>query len=237
MDTVKTRWLIEHVRGMFPLDIIRDIGQHLKDVYKEKNGFIQTEREKAFVAIGASSDLMRMDPRWYDVWRNPQTQLLNNIDPYTWIIFPPQVRYVHAISHLVPWHQDIGYQRLLGPRAHSRFITCFLPLDENPTCHSTLQFSREELPELTHTQINAHGAVLEKANFSQLEHYSLNLGDCLIFGDLALHHTFVPDNAAIERYSFEFRLVCPEDALDNKDYFDVKSGLFVRTDGSTRIQL
>jgi hypothetical protein len=65
-------------------------------------------------------------------------------------------------------------------------------------------------------------------------HFHLRLGDALVFGDLAVHRTFIPLAATVERRSLEFRLVRRSDAIEAKDYFDVDSGLFVRTDGSTR---
>ena len=90
------------------------------------------------------------------------------------------------------------------------------------------------MPELDHVPGKGFGATLSDVNFSKLEHYELELGDCLIFGDLAVHRTFMPPGGMIERESLEFRLVRPDDALDIKDYFDIQAGGFVRTDGSTR---
>jgi len=67
-------------------------------------------------------------------------------------------------------------------------------------------------------------------------HFDLTLGDALVFGDLTIHRTFLPPGATVERRSLEFRLVRPDEAIADKDYFDLDSGLFVRTDGTRRSQ-
>jgi hypothetical protein len=212
--------------------------KELRDYYSENEAkqadLLLSEREVKALSIGATADALRMDPRWFDVWRDPNYRILEHLGAYTWVIFPPQVRHIREIPHLVPWHQDAGYQKLIELGGHEKLITCWIPFDDEPRHHSTLQFCRDELPELEHQAFGSHGAGIELPNCMNVEHWALDLGDCLFFGHLAAHRTYVPPGAVVERHSFEFRLVRPNDAIDRKDYFDIKSGVFVRTDGSTR---
>jgi len=228
MEAAKNRAWVEHVCGLFAPTLLRDIREHLNAIEAQRQALAKSEREQAAIDRGESSDALRMDPRWYDVWCHPTQRMLDMVRPWTWVIFPPQVRIVRQVAHSVPWHQDAAYQKLLGSRGHRRCITCFTPLDDDPARRTTLQFCRDELRELEHIPLDGFGAGVAKLDCSKLEHYDLELGDCLIFGDLALHRTFVPHGAGVERRSLEFRLVRPNETLFNKDYFDIESGRFVQ---------
>lgn len=212
-----------HSRQVFSPALIKEFREYIAGL--ETNQQAQTEREKTAVRQGVGSDALRMDSRWFDLWRDPN--LLSLVSPYTWIAYPPQVRMVRKAEHLVPWHQDIAYQRLLGARGHDEVITCWVPLDEEPIKHATLQFAHAEVQEIEHVPMGNFGAGLSQQEFSQVRHYELETGDCLLFGCLAVHRTFVPPGARIERQSLEFRLLRPDVARDNKDYFDIESGEFV----------
>ena len=235
MSTVEDRQFVEHAKCLFPVEILRGLRQYLDTIQEERLAAAPTEREKAAVQRGETTDALRMDPRWFDAWRKPGAQLLKKVRPFTWVVFPPQVRIVREVSHLVPWHQDIAYQKNLGPRAHRQVFTCFVPLDEDPARRTTLQFALDRVSELRHAPMEGFGAGLQQAKFSKVEHYELSLGDCLLFGDWAPHRTYVPPDANVERRSLEFRLIQPRDALKDKDYFDIESGYFVRADGSKRV--
>ncbi|MGH7894973.1 MAG: hypothetical protein ACREQL_09900, partial [Candidatus Binatia bacterium] len=174
-------------------------------------------------------------PRWYEAWSKPARDPGAVLGPFTWVTFPPQVRTVRAPAHRVPWHQDAGYQRRLGARAHRQVLTCFVPLDDDPASRATIQFAAAPEAELAHAPLDGFGAGIAAPPLRALTSYALTLGDALVFGDLVLHRTFVPAGAVIERRSLEFRLVHPADALDAKDYFDLASGAFVRRDGLRRV--
>lgn len=234
MQANESRWFVTPIHRLFKPALLKELREYFDSIEVGEFDKSLTEREQRWLSIGASTDALRMDPRWYDVWRNPTPQMLDTIRPYTWIIFPPQVRHIREIPHLVPWHQDAAYEKLIEMGGHERLITCWIPFDDKPGRHSTLQFCRDQLPELEHQAFGPHGAGLEVLDCKNVEHWTLELGDCLLFGHLAAHRSYVPPGAQVERHSFEFRLVRPEDALANKDYFDVESGLFVRTDSSTR---
>ena len=221
-----------HLPGLFRPEQLRALRARLDD--RAGSQAAEGERERAALARGESSDALRKDPAWYQVWRDPDARLLEAIRPFTWVVYPVQVRIVRALTHRVPWHQDIGYQQLLATRGHERIVTCFIPLDEDPANRTTLEFARMETGALVHEPADGFGAGLPRRSFEQTDSYRLALGDCLFFGDLAVHRTFVPPGANVERRSLEFRLVEPGDSLAEKDYFDIERGLFVRKDGSTR---
>ena len=229
-----SRTFAERVPGLFDPSLLSDLRAHLDAGCAGWEEEARTDRERRAVARGESPDAVRLDPRWYDVWRRPPRALLEAIRPMTWVVFPVQVRRVRAGAHFVPWHQDVAYQKLLGARGHRRHITCFLPLEPEPRLASTIQFATRAFPELPHEAPGGFGAGLDGIDIDDVEHHELALGDALLFGDLVLHRTYTPPSASVERRSLEFRLVTPEDALAFKDYFDVESGWFVRTDGSRR---
>jgi hypothetical protein len=235
MPNPDDRCFLDHVRGMFPRTKMQALRDHFLKVEEARGRHAASEREQKALLRGETSDAMRMEDLWYDLWRDPAPAILDAIRPFTWVLFPAQVRHVRAaVSHEVPWHQDIGYMRLHGARAHRQIITCFVPMEPDPSKCTTLQFSRDRTGELVHGSMNGFGAGLDGSRFNDLVHFDLAFGDALVFGDLVLHRTYTPPGAAVERRSFEFRLIRPEHALDNKDYFDVERGAFVRTDGSIR---
>jgi hypothetical protein len=49
-----------------------------------------------------------------------------------------------------------------------------------------------------------------------------------IFGDHALHRNYLAQNCEVELRSLEFRLIIPEQALPDKEYFDLKTQNFQR---------
>jgi len=230
MQATESRTFVKHVSGAFKPALLRELRIYMNTVWAEQQAKAQTEREHIVIKNGVASDALRIEPRWYDVWRTPTLPIRETLKLYTWVTFPPIVRIVREENHMVPWHQDIGYMRQLGAKGHSQIITCFIPIDEEPSKHATIQFARDDLPELEHIPTTGYrGVGLKDITFSQLEHYELELGDCLIFGELAAHRTFVPLNATLERRSLEFRLTQPKIALSNKDYFDIESGNFIHT--------
>jgi hypothetical protein len=229
------RTVIEHVKAMFDPDVLRRLRHDLDGMEAERRNRATTEREQAAIARGETSDALRLDPRWYDVWREPGDGSRTRVGPFRWVIYPPQVRIVRdGRTHMVPWHQDLAFQQVLGPRGHRRAITCFVPIDDDPAKHTTLQFCPDEAPLLPHRPVAGFAAGIEVPPRADRVHFDLALGDALVFGDLVVHRTFVPPGATVERRSLEFRLARPDDAIDDKDYFDLDAGCFVRRDGSRR---
>lgn len=225
-DAARTHVL--HARGVFVPDVLRALRHYLSSLSGTRLAAAASEREARAVARGESADALRLDPTWFDAFREPSRALLAAIGDFHWVSYPPQVRSVRQASHHVPWHQDVGYQRLLGARAHSLHVTCFVPLDDDPQRRPTIEFARTAGPELTHVARGGFAAGLDAAPAGERTTFALALGDALVFGDLVPHRTFVPDPAFAERRSLEFRLVRPAEAVGDKDYFDVRSGRFTR---------
>ena len=233
----KPRTFIEHVRAMFRPDVLRRLRHDLDALELERSRMASTDRERRAMARGETSDALRLDARWYDAWRDAVDRALPQVGPFRWVIVPPQVRIVRdGRAHLVPWHQDLAFQQALGSRGHQRAITCFVPIDDNPAKHTTLQYCRDAAPLLAHGPLDGFAAGIRDVPGMDRVSFDLTLGDALVFGDLAIHRSFVPPGATVERRSLEFRLVRPDEAIADKDYFDLELGLFVRTDGTRRSQ-
>ena len=219
---------VAHVRAAIVPAGLRGLRVHLEHVGGERQAQAASERERTAITRGEASDALRLDPTWLDTFREPSRTLLDAIGDATWVAFPPQVRSVAASHHLVPWHQDVAYQRLLGARGHDRHVTCFVPLDEDPAPRPTIEFVVGQFDELPHGAASGFGAGLPDAPAGPRALFRLSLGDALVFGDLVPHRSFVPDPGRPERRSLEFRLVRPCDAVAGKDYFDILSGAFTR---------
>lgn len=200
-----------HLKKVFPSGLLAELREKLR------SGF---EAEKIINPQGVGGVELRFDPAWYEPWKQfPGTGLL---DGYAMVNFPPQVRWVREQRHLVPWHQDIAYVGKLG-----QVLTCFVPLDDEPWKHSTLEFS-EAAAQIEHELEDVYGGLKMEPKSARRTYFQLELGDCLLFGDLAPHRTFVPMDATLERFSFEYRLSRPDKLVAGKDYFDIRSSLMVK---------
>ncbi len=226
--TNESRCFVQHVAKVFRRPTIERIRNRF--IEGEASGWAaRDDREEKRVSIGAAPDDFRLDEAWYELWQDVDQAVVDRLAPYQWLLYPVHIRHLRADAHLVPWHQDAAYVALM-PRKHERLITCFIPLEPDPTATSTLEFARGEVPLLPHEAEGNHGAAIQNAPTNDLVRFDLQFGDALVFGDLTPHRT-VPGRAGlIERRSFEFRLVRPENALPGKDYFDLGSRKFVRTD-------
>jgi len=76
-QTLESRTFVMHVSGLFDADMLRDIRAYLDAVEVERRVLVQTERERIAIANGTFSDLVRMDMRWYDVWRHNTAHIVN----------------------------------------------------------------------------------------------------------------------------------------------------------------
>ncbi len=229
------RCLLRHVQGFFDAAVLGDLIDHFDAIETTRQAEATTPREQGRVRIGATTDALRFDPRWYDPWRHLPAASRALLGPWSWLFFPVQVRALKDDPvHLVPWHQDIAYVNLM-PRPHRRILTVFLPLERDPARHATVEFAPGHHPPLPHHAEGGHGAVLDEAPFPATRHFDLALGDILLFGDHVPHRTVVPEGRAPFRRSFEFRLVVPEEALDDKDYFDIDALAWARADGTRSI--
>jgi hypothetical protein len=233
MLLTESRCFIHHERRLFDPDVLAATRARFVAEEVQRQARVADAIDAQRVEMGAATLDFRLDPHWYDPWRAATPERIERLRPFTWLLFPAQLRHITVASHLVPWHQDAGYARLM-PRRHGRLITCFVPLEVNPTAHASLEFAEGEYEEWPHQPHGLHGAAFEPPAFERLRRFSLSFGDGLVFGDLAPHRTVAAADGTIDRRSFEYRLIRPADALPDKDYFNLETGLFVRTDGSHR---
>jgi hypothetical protein len=233
MLAANDRYLLRHMDGLFSAQILEQTYRHFESIEASRQNDLRTETDEQRVRIGSATDALRFDAMWYEPWRHIAAEKVDDLRPFTWVLYPVQLRHVTAAGHLVPWHQDIGYVRRMK-RVHPKLITCFVPLDPNPAQRSTLEFARGSFDEFFHHPVGDHGAVIKEREFSSTIHFQLAQGDAILFGDHVPHRTIPSPQGTIDRRSFEYRLVVPSDALDDKDYFDIESRCFVRTDGSKR---
>lgn len=222
------RSFVIHLKAVFDPEKLREIRAHLEaagDALQDRAG---CDREQRALSRGEGSDALRLDHKWMEAWRSPSAALLEALGEHTWVCYPCQVRQVSkAPEHYVPWHQDAAFIQLMGARAHRRIVTVFVPLDENPAQRTTLSFGPRQDVLLPHQELNGFGAGLPDWT-GDGEWFPTELGDALFFGDLAPHRTFTPPGADVRRASLEFRLASREEAIQDKDYFDIRSGTMVR---------
>lgn len=224
----ETRCFVQHFRDVFRQPTLERTRQRFVE-RETKYWKAQSDLEEQRLAIGAAPNDFRLDNAWYDIWSDIDLATVERFFPFQWLLYPVHIRHLKADAHLVPWHQDAAYVALM-PRRHERLITCFVPLEHAPTETSTLEFARGDIPLLQHGRSNGHGAAIEDRTFPDLIRFDLSFGDALVFGDLTPHRTVAGRGGGIERRSFEFRLVQPCHALPGKDYFDLTTRKFVRTD-------
>jgi hypothetical protein len=233
MSFILDRLSIRHEKQLFHPKVLMELLDILVNFKVDPSKL--SEREKNLAFQGATSDQVRLSPVWYKPWMAELSRLAALFEPYTYVIFPVQVRQMKADSNPVPWHQDSGYQKAMGSRAHSRVVTCFVPLNADASRRATLEFALDVDQQLEHKSNELFRAILEGDEFRRREYYIMERGDALVFGDSVPHRTFVPPGAVLERATIEYRLTRPEDALPDKDYFDLNKGEFVCNHGSSSV--
>ena len=221
---------VEHVEQLFPREAIIEVRQYLEEIWETIDPNALPAREQMIYRLGAAPDQVRFDHTWYNLWKSVSAAKLASFRPFTRLTFPLQIRHIVQTDQLVPWHQDIGYQALRGENAHEHLITCFLPIEPEPSTVPTLEFAVGLFPTLRHHPSGDHGAALTFENVPPTTRFDLNCGDALVFGDHTPHQTYVPENLSrSDRWSFEYRLVRPEDCKVGRDYFDIENGCFLKT--------
>ncbi len=227
------RRFVGHFQSLFDPQLILDVRARLIELLETERSpdHELTEREEKFMRIGALTDAARFEDLWYEPWRRMDADKVEQFGSFTWVLYPVAGRHLSDVSQVVPWHQDAGYQRLAGDRSHHNMITCFTPLEADPAAQSTLEFCTGISQEISHYVRGDHGACIDDPG-GEKKQFALQTGDAIVFGDLVPHRTIPGPDGKINRCSFEYRLTTPDDALDDKDYFDLKTKMFVRTDGS-----
>jgi hypothetical protein len=224
------RCFVKNVEQLFSRDALIRTREYLKNIWKTIDPDALSAREKKnHLIFGVAPDEIRFDHTWYNLWKSVSPEKIYELRPYTRLMFPIQIRRILQDDMLVPWHQDVTYQYLRKNGGQDHLITCFVPVEPEPTTVPTVEFAVGEFPTITYEQLGNHGATLELSDFPDTIHFELNCGDALVFGDHALHRTYVPANVeSFARWSFEYRLVRPEDCLSGSDYFDIEEKVFIR---------
>lgn len=225
------RNFVQVIRGFFPQSLLVDFRQEILEA-RAKNGDVPCPSQNPRAEIqGVLPDLIRLNKRWYDIWRFVDLTLLPEaVSDFNQMIFPPQIRHMKKESHKVPWHQDMAYQKSLGKRGHKRLMTCWVPLDDNPKICPTLEFalSSKQVP-VEHVDSGIFHNVMPDEKFEETVIFDLDLGDVLVFGDLIPHRTFLRPGYAHTRLSMEYRMTNAGNLLPEKDYFDLTKKVFYRT--------
>jgi hypothetical protein len=209
------RLSVVRLNGAFEPQTLATIASRVESMFSNQQP--RSERDSIRAAQGVAVDETRFNPLWNSVWETVSLELVNQLGDFVLVSYPPQVRWIRTITQLVPWHQDIAYVRHIG-----HVITCFVPLDASPTGRSTIEFGDYNGDELKHEPESVYNGFKIERVFDKQFHFNLNRGDCLLFGDLAPHRTFVPEGGELERMSLEFRLVNLSERRQDKDYYDIR---------------
>jgi hypothetical protein len=203
--------------------------------------FLANSRELAgAVRYGIAVDEVRLDEEWFRPFDNANLADFYRLVPqFSQITFPPMIRTVKDRESFVPWHQDSRYiSDSKGLSAHEETITCFVPLNENPDDHPSLEFFLCE-----HQAVEAHverrGETYNKFDLPRDRYPTpdscirpkLALGDAIVFGMNTLHRTFSRKDVFRPRYSIEYRLTRLLDTKVGKDYYDVNKRTFYKKRG------
>lgn len=202
-----------HIKSAFNPRLLAELREQLRVKFRQQE--INSDRDKAAQHHGVGNDTLRFDPTWYSPWESFDNVLLLN--GYTMVNFPPQLRWVREQHQLSPWHQDKAYIEKLG-----QVLTCFVPIDDSPSKYSTLEFT-EASGEVKHFYDGIYNGPAMIPESKRRTYFELELGDCLLFGDLAPHRTAVPMYATLPRFSLEYRLSKPTELVAGKDYFDIQT--------------
>lgn len=189
--------------------------------------------------MGLAPNAIRLSEHWYSIWKQLPLKLWDDrVAQFNQVIFPPMLRTVQNEDHFVAWHQDEAYMKGLGDRGHKSVITCFIPMNDNPSEVPTLEFginpSQDSVEHLVLSK-SANNYDIDPALLPTEDNrisFKLNQGDALFFGQHVLHQTYWtgPKNYDT-RTTIEFRLTRDGYLLDDKDYYDLKNQSFYKTGG------
>ena len=226
---------VEHIKNGFNKATIKNIYHEFASLAEDKeNNNPKSEREEKLKSQGIMNDKIRMSKEWYKLWE--EFSFSDKTNDFELVMYPVIVRNIKDSSkHNVPWHQDSAYMNALPEsKRPSEVMTCFIPIEENPFNHSTVQFaytenqSEEQFWE-HQGFVGNYGLGIEDSKLPRIEnkfHFELELGDSLLFGDRILHRTYVPTGKISKRKSLEFRLIKRLDMKKGYDYYDLTKKQF-----------
>ena len=89
---IKSKNYLQHSKGTFNPEVLRDAKDKLEELSSHDQNDSISRREKIGQEYGLFSDNLRMSPLWYNCWKSDVTELLDTFSPYTWLLYPTQVR-------------------------------------------------------------------------------------------------------------------------------------------------
>lgn len=222
------------LKGFFPKDVLLDLREDIAAARKAIVTDVSDERSLAANKVGIAPDCLRLNQKWYDIWKKADLSMWpQQIQEFSHIIYPPQIRTVTQSDYFVPWHQDEAYIRALGDRGHKRFLVCFLPLEDNLNERPTLQFCRnanqEFVEHITRPEYRMNQFDIRDEDQPCEEErltVPLELGDVLLFGSHVFHRTYYGGDNMQQRRSLEFRFTDAPSTLNDKDYYDLNQQQF-----------
>jgi hypothetical protein len=225
-------------RGIFKKGDLKLMRESIIEKSSNSN-YSQTEQKK-IEKFGIASDQIRLNEEWFQPFQNATLSKLKEVVPeFNQITFPPMIRAVKNLQSFVPWHQDSKYvSDARGISGHDEIITCFVPLNENPDDHPSLEFSLNPnqgiVNHIVREGITYNKYDLPKENYPVAEDCfrpTLSLGDALIFGMDTLHRTFSLKTSFKPRYSVEYRITKLSQIKVGKDYYDIFRQSFYHNKG------
>tara|TARA_B000000532_G_scaffold244011_1_gene241943 strand:- start:782 stop:1474 length:693 start_codon:yes stop_codon:yes gene_type:complete len=220
---------VYHFKDVFDKKILRSLKKSIikkKKVSKKKNHKM-SQREMVAINRGEMPDVVRLNTIWYKIYKKNST-FLKKILPYSFVMYPPQIRNVKKKLDKVPWHQDRAYMKLLGKKAPKKTITCFVPLNENPKNHSSIEFAiLKNKKVLTHQKVGLFNKGI-KTKIDKKKRFNLNLGDALVFDDRILHRTYFKNKNTENRFSLEFRMTSKRFLTKKKDFYSIEEDRIIK---------
>jgi len=218
---------VYHFVNVFNKTILNSLRKKIISIQKKINQKKISEKEIMAIKRGEMPDNIRLNLRWYRIFKNNKI-FLKKILPFSYVMYPPQIRNVKKKLDMVPWHQDRAYMKLLKNKAPRKTLTCFVPLNQNPKNHSSIEFAiHKDKKNLKHQVVGLFNRGIIK-NFQKKKRFKLNLGDALVFDDRIIHRTYFKNNKTDNRYSLEFRMASVDKLTNNKDFFSIEKNKIVR---------
>jgi hypothetical protein len=225
-------------RGIFKKEDLNLIRESI--VVKFTNSNFSQKEQKESEKLGIASDQIRLNEEWFRPFKNAALGELKEVVPeFSQITYPPMIRTVGNLQSFVPWHQDSRYvSDARGISGHDEIITCFVPLNENPDDHPSLEFSLNPNQAIVN-HIVREGVTYNKYDLLKEDYPAaedcfrptLSLGDALIFGMDTLHRTFSLKTSFQPRYSIEYRITKLSQIKAGKDYYDIVGQKFYKNKG------
>lgn len=218
---------VYHFVNVFDKTILNSLRKKIISIQKKINQKKISEKEIMAVKRGEMPHSIRLNLRWYSIFKKNKI-FLKKILPFSYVMYPPQIRNVKKKLDMVPWHQDRAYMRLLKNKAPKKTLTCFVPLNQNPKNHSSIEFAiHKKKKNLKHQVVGLFDRGIIK-KFQKKKRFKLNLGDALVFDDRIIHRTYFKNKKTDNRYSLEFRMTSKDKLTKNKDFFSIEKNKIVR---------